>query len=161
GYGLDSGIGHRGVDRWYDQGARGHATERMRRERSPHLASRGAEPVFDRAQEALPVGGSRSFRGRGPRGYRRSDDRIREEISDLLLADPELDATDIAVSVSGGEVKLSGAVMSRHERRLAEDLVESVLSVSHVQNDLRVGREKTGAGHSETVASRGEGRASP
>ena len=85
----------------------------------------------------------RSHRGRGPRGYARSDDRIREDVSDRLTDDPYVDASDIEVTVSGGEVTLTGHVEHRAARRRAEDLAESVSGVSHVQNNLRV-RQGTG-----------------
>ena len=77
-------------------------------------------------------------RGRGPKGYRRSDQRIQEDVSDRLSDDPYVDASDIEVSVSGGEVTLGGTVDSRGARRRAEDVAERVSGVGHVQNNLRV-----------------------
>jgi osmotically-inducible protein OsmY len=77
-------------------------------------------------------------RGRGPKGYQRSDERILEDVNDWLTDDPFLDATDIEVSVSGGEVTLSGVVADRQGKRRAEDIAEIVSGVSHVQNNLRV-----------------------
>jgi osmotically-inducible protein OsmY len=77
-------------------------------------------------------------RGRGPRGYTRSDERIREDVNDRLTDHPVLNASDIEVSVSGGEVTLSGMVDSRYDKRLAEDIVERISGVTHVQNNLRV-----------------------
>jgi osmotically-inducible protein OsmY len=82
--------------------------------------------------------GATHHRGRGPRGYTRSDERIREDVSDRLADNPILDASDIEVSVSGGEVTLSGSVDSRYSKRLAEDLADEVSGVQHVQNNLRV-----------------------
>ena len=84
-------------------------------------------------------------RGRGPKGYQRSDERIRDDVSDRLTDDPHIDASDIEVSVSGREVTLSGTVDSRFAKRHAEDLAESVSGVTHVQNNLRV-RQSAGAG---------------
>lgn len=81
-----------------------------------------------------------NYRGRGPKGYSRSDDRIREDISDRLTEDWAVDATDIEVSVSGGEVTLSGAIDSRTGKRRAEDIAESVSGVRNVQNNIRVQR---------------------
>lgn len=83
--------------------------------------------------------------GRGPKGYRRSDDRIREDVSDRLTDDPYIDASDIEIQVANAEVTLSGSVDSRNARRRAEDLSERVSGVTHVQNNLRV------ASGSETV----------
>ena len=77
-------------------------------------------------------------RGRGPRNYSRSDERIREDVSDRLSDDHHLDASDIEVSVSDGEVTLDGTVDSRAAKRHAEDLAERCSGVLHVQNNLRV-----------------------
>jgi osmotically-inducible protein OsmY len=77
-------------------------------------------------------------RGRGPKGYARSDERIREDVSDRLSDDPNVDASDIEVMVSNREVTLSGTVDSREARRRAEDCAEAVSGVSYVQNNLRV-----------------------
>ncbi len=76
--------------------------------------------------------------GRGPKGYRRSDDRIREDVSDRLTDDPFIDASEIEIQVSDAEVTLTGTVDSRNARRRAEDLAERVSGVTHVQNNLRV-----------------------
>lgn len=76
--------------------------------------------------------------GRGPKGYRRSDERIREDVSDKLTDDAFIDASDIEIEVSGSEVTLSGTVDSRLARRRAEDLAERCSGVTHVQNNLRV-----------------------
>ncbi|HEV3469137.1 MAG TPA: BON domain-containing protein [Pyrinomonadaceae bacterium] len=84
-------------------------------------------------------GGGR-YRGRGPRNYRRSDERIRDDINDRLTENDWLDASDIEVQVTGGEVTLIGTVESRYAKRLAEDIAESVSGVTHVQNNLRVKR---------------------
>jgi hypothetical protein len=78
------------------------------------------------------------FFGRGPKGYRRSDERIREEISDRLMTHPDIDASDIELHVSGGIVTLSGTVEDRHEKRLAEYITEDVLGVDDVENRLKV-----------------------
>lgn len=77
-------------------------------------------------------------RGRGPRGYTRSDERIREDVNDRLTDDPIVDASDIEVLVSRGEVTLNGNVDSRTAKRRAEDCADDVSGVRHVQNNLRV-----------------------
>jgi osmotically-inducible protein OsmY len=79
-----------------------------------------------------------SHYGRGPKGYSRSDDRIREDVSDRLTEDWHIDASNIEVTVSNGEVTLNGMVDSRDAKRHAEDLTDSVSGVRHVQNNLRV-----------------------
>jgi BON domain len=80
------------------------------------------------------------YRGRGPRGYQRSDARIFEDICDRLTVDPRVDASDIEVDVKGAEVTLRGSVRSREEKRWAEDIVEHVMGVREVNNHLKVSR---------------------
>ena len=94
-----------------------------------------------------------NYSGRGPKGYRRSDERIREDICDRLTDDWRVDASEVEVVVSSGQVTLSGSVPSREEKRKAEDLVESIPGVHDVHNNLRVGHwdehrgaERTGSG---------------
>lgn len=77
-------------------------------------------------------------RGRGPKNYRRSDARILEDVNDRLTDDAWLDAQDIDVEVKDCEVTLSGTVGDRRAKRHAENLVERVSGVTHVQNNLRV-----------------------
>lgn len=85
-----------------------------------------------------------TFAGRGPKGYRRSDDRIREDVCDRLTDDPRIDATEVEVAVANGEVTLSGLVLSRAQKHHAEDLVERITGVREVHNNLRVGRPMEG-----------------
>jgi hypothetical protein len=77
------------------------------------------------------------FYGKGPKGYTRSDERIREDVCDRLSADDELDASDITVTVSAGEVTLEGMVPDRRSKHRAEDLSDSVAGVTDVHNRLR------------------------
>jgi osmotically-inducible protein OsmY len=79
-------------------------------------------------------------RGRGPQGYKRSDDRISEEVHERLTDDPWVDATNITIMVSSGEVTLSGTVPEREAKHRAERIVENLSGVDHVQNNLRVQR---------------------
>jgi hypothetical protein len=78
------------------------------------------------------------YAGRGPKGYQRSDDRIREDVSDRLTAHGQIDASDIEVRTQAGEVTLVGFVDSRAVKRAAEDLAEDVPGVREVHNQLRV-----------------------
>lgn len=75
--------------------------------------------------------------GKGPKGYVRSDERIREDVCDRLSDDDELDASEITVNVSGGEVRLEGTVLDRHSKHRAEDVAEAVSGVRDVTNNLR------------------------
>lgn len=76
-------------------------------------------------------------RGRGPKNYARSDERIREDVNDRLTEDVWLNASEIDVAVEQGEVTLSGTVEDRRAKRRAEDCVDTISGVKHVQNNLR------------------------
>lgn len=95
------------------------------------------------------------YSGRGPRNFRRSDERIFEEVGELLTRDAWLDASDIEVDVRNGEVHLRGAVQDREAKRRAEDIVENAVGVVDVHNEIRVQRGRF-AGDDRQMA---EGRA--
>jgi hypothetical protein len=90
-------------------------------------------------------------RGRGPKGYRRSDARISEDISDRLTDDPYLDASEIEIAVKDAEVTLSGVVFHRDDKRRAEVLAERVSGVDQVQNNLKVQRGGAHGGYSPST----------
>ncbi|HET6613869.1 MAG TPA: BON domain-containing protein, partial [Kofleriaceae bacterium] len=97
-----------------------------------------------------PYGMSRQTRG--PKNYRRSDERIREDVCDLLC-EGHFDARDIEVSVENGEVTLSGSVRSKEAKRMAEDMADDTGGVMQVHNQLRIHEESTserGNGHPES-----------
>ena len=117
---------------------------------------------WTRGERVTPVGYSYTFlawtepgpyTGRGPRGYQRSDDRIREDVCDRLTRHGRLDATDIQVAVRSGEVTLEGIVDSREAKRLAEDVAESVDGVREVTNHLKTFRGMDDAPSRATGAS--------
>jgi osmotically-inducible protein OsmY len=84
------------------------------------------------------------MRGRGPRNYQRSDERIREDVCESLTQDDQIDASSIEVTVTDGEVTLTGTIFQRDDKRRAEDLAEEVSGVKDVRNNLRVSSERTG-----------------
>jgi osmotically-inducible protein OsmY len=68
----------------------------------------------------------------------RSDSDIRRDVEDELRWDPQIDATDVAVSVNKGVVTLTGFVRSYPERQLAEAAAKRISGVIGVANDLEV-----------------------
>lgn len=82
--------------------------------------------------------GSHSYRGVGPRDYRRADETIYADVCEALTADADVDATNIEVSVKDGEVTLSGEVGSREEKRRAGDLADRIAGVRDVHNRLTI-----------------------
>ncbi|MDQ2762004.1 MAG: BON domain-containing protein [Pseudomonadota bacterium] len=97
----------------------------------------------------------------------RSDDRLREDAVTRLRANPILDISRIALTVSGREVALNGTVDSDHSRRLAEDLIRATPGVTQVINNLGVQEAShtsisgTGSGIAEGGATSDAGRISP
>ncbi len=76
--------------------------------------------------------------GKGPKGYKRSDDRIKEEVSESLERHPHIDASEIEVDVKDGIITLRGHVEDRRQKRLAEDTIEHLQGVKDVRNELTV-----------------------
>lgn len=79
-----------------------------------------------------------SYRGIGPRGYRRSDARTYEDICDRLTENPFIDASDIEVMVRDGEIMLSGTVDSAISAYQAESIARETAGVLVVRNNLAV-----------------------
>jgi hypothetical protein len=81
--------------------------------------------------------------GRGPNGYTRSDDRIREDICDRLTQHGMIDASQIDVVVSNGQVTLRGRVPDReasHEQNLESPLGIGSSSAEAKKTDRQVRR---------------------
>lgn len=103
--------------------------------------SRFADPYMERN-----YGRSENFSGKGPKGYRRSDDRIREDVCEALFRSHRVDASDIEVTVKEGTVTLKGTVESRNAKREAESCIENLSGVEDVQNELRLRRDEVDSG---------------
>ena len=77
------------------------------------------------------------FIGKGPKGYLRSDERVREHVCERL-SEGYLDASAIEVAVEQGVVVLTGTVSDKRAKRIAEDLAEACPGVTEVDNRLRL-----------------------
>jgi hypothetical protein len=107
--------------------------ERYGREYDPYPGT--TQRSYGRSAPQRPV-------NRGPRGYKRSDERVREEVCERLGRDWDVDASDIEVNVANGEITLSGSVEDRRQKFRAEHLADGVWGVTEVHNQLRVKRER-------------------
>lgn len=83
-----------------------------------------------------------NFAGKGPKGYRRSDKTIFEDVCDTLKLSPGIDASQVEVSVKDGVVYLNGTVPDRRTKKLAELEIENISGVDDVQNLLRFRQDK-------------------
>jgi hypothetical protein len=81
-----------------------------------------------------------SHAGKGPKSFRRTDERIQEDVCERLWRHPQIDASGIEVEVKGGLVFLRGTVDERRTKRMAEAEIEFVPGVVDVQNELRIDR---------------------
>src|SRR5690606_2258933 len=123
------------MGRW---GERARWGERRGREEEPGLMERIGEGI----RSFFTGGGERGpHAGKGPKGYRRSDERIREDVCDRIASWGWVDASDVEVRVQDGEVTLSGQVGARRDKRLLEEMIEDVAGVIDVHNQIRVRRE--------------------
>lgn len=184
-YGQGSeGLYSRGESGWYgsDYGTGGYGTEgRYGREQESSRYGRGEDRGrYDRdagergwwdrasdevaswfgddeAQQRRRMDQRYEHRGRGPKGYKRSDERIKEDVNDRLTDDYHLDASEIEVQVNNGEVVLTGSVNSRNDKRRAEDIAESVSGVNNVECRLRVQPSSSSATYAGTGTSSGAG----
>lgn len=76
----------------------------------------------------------------GPKGYQRSDERLREDISERLMEARYIDSSDVTVEVSGAKVVLDGTVPERRMKHAIEDLVDACPGVQDIDNRIRVSR---------------------
>jgi hypothetical protein len=83
-----------------------------------------------------------NYRGRGPKGYRRSDEMIKDDVSEALYRSTEVDASYIEVSVSNGHVTLKGSVQDRLQKKLAERAIENLAGVDDVFNELKISQHQ-------------------
>ncbi len=103
--------------------------------------------------------------GRGPKGYRRSDQQITEDACQRLERDGDVDASEIEVTTQDGVITLRGTVQDRMTKRRAEECVESIYGARDVMNELRVAqgsqesqgsqRSQSARGSSTTQSSQG------
>ena len=90
---------------------------------------------------------------RGPhtgKGPQRSDQHIDDDVRRRLTQHGHLDASNIDVKVNNGEVTLTGSVDSRHDKRMAENVADSVSGVKDVHNNLMIEHNNQGNGESKS-----------
>ncbi|AFY01887.1 hypothetical protein Bdt_2202 [Bdellovibrio bacteriovorus str. Tiberius] len=117
------------------------------RERS---SERGSERGSERSE------GRSQFFGRGPKSYKRSDERIKEDVCEMLTRDNNIDAEGIDVEVKEGEVTLTGTVPDRRMKHQAEDCAEGCYGVKDVTNNIRVSRESSSTERDSSSSQSGE-----
>ena len=74
----------------------------------------------------------------GPKGYQRTDERIREEICDELMQTDHIDSSEVTVEVTAAKVTLNGTVPERWMKHAIEDLADASPGVQDVDNRIRI-----------------------
>ena len=77
----------------------------------------------------------------GPKGYTRSDERLREDISEHLMSSYDIDSSEVTVTVKDGRVTLDGSVPERWMKHSIEDVADHCIGVRDVDNRVRVIQE--------------------
>lgn len=143
-------------ERW-DELREGRDEDRNRERFAEQRYGRDPQFGYGFAQE----GTQGTFRGRGPKGYERSDERLREMICERLTDDPRVDASDVQVEVQDKIVKLTGFVSDRRSKYEIEDVVEHCGGVKDIDNQLRVrkaGMTQSSGSHIASGESAGDSR---
>jgi hypothetical protein len=137
----------------YERGQRGRDEQRSSQEEQQGSHYRG---WYSRTATPFSYGGGSGYlysesmtlhgpyTGRGPKGYKRSDQQIIEEACQRLERDGEIDASEIEVTAEEGVIRLRGTVPDRKTKRRAEECIESIYGARDVMNELRVSRDDQG-----------------
>lgn len=80
----------------------------------------------------------KSYYGKGPKGWKLSDEKLREKVCEVLLHSHEVDASEMEVKVEEACVYLSGNISSKGMKNVAEDLVGSIPGVEDVFTRLKI-----------------------
>src|SRR5512146_1667616 len=81
----------------------------------------------------------------GPKGYQRTDQRMREDICDQLMRTGHIDSSDVTVEVSGAKVQLDGSVPARWMKHAIENLADVCPGVQDIKNRISVKKPSSGA----------------
>lgn len=110
-------------------------------ERDSYEYERSAEEAdasgVHRGAERVDLGEPLDPRPSGPKGWKRRDDRIHDDLCARLTDDSHVDATDLEVIVHDGVVTLAGRVPDRAQRERAYEIAARVRGVVDVIRRLR------------------------
>lgn len=127
GYGSQSSYGAHG-----GYGSQGHAYGAPREPQGGYAQQGGWAPGSGSWAERS------QWQRRGPKGYKRSDERIREDIYEHLIRSAHIDAEEVTIDVSDGKVTIEGSVPERRMKHAIEDMAAACPGVNDVENRLRV-----------------------
>ena len=172
GYGETSGNGRGGYSapggrdarESYDAHLHGEVSQRSPDYGSPDYRSRGGDSGGMTSHSPYQPWGQRSAghsgraQWRGPKGYQRSDERLKEDISERLMSMGHyVDASEVSIEVKDGNVTLEGTVPERRMKHAIEDVADECMGVKDIDNRIRVSHPRQEA---EQAGGIGSGQAS-
>lgn len=81
---------------------------------------------------------------RGPEGYRRSDERIREIITDMIQTDPAIDSRDLDIKVHEGRVRLTGYIPDADAEKRISAVIQRVPGIKEIESELKINEHAKG-----------------
>ena len=76
--------------------------------------------------------------GKGPRGYVRRDERIYEDVCEVLTCNDEIDASRVEVAVKAGKLLLTGHVATQWAKHEIEKISRLCPGVKEIENKLEL-----------------------
>ncbi|MDP9141064.1 MAG: BON domain-containing protein [Pseudomonadota bacterium] len=112
---------------WLDSGSRNPMSDETRR--------------FGGASEGRDGSRSSTYGRQTPKGYTRSDERIKDDVCEHLYHANDIDLSDVSIESKDGTLVLEGTVPERRMKHRIEDIAEQCIGVSDVDNRIRVSRD--------------------
>jgi hypothetical protein len=123
---------------------------------SPYSSNQGPHRALSPPYQSDDFG----FAGRGPKGYQRSDERIKDDLCERLTRAPDIDPSDVTVEVARGKVTLDGRVDARWVKHQIENLVDACPGVKDIDNRLSVESSRSARSGGEHSSANGYGSSS-
>lgn len=136
-YDMDPGFSYEFGTRWDFDREAGYGDRRSGQQYRDRGEQGRARERYSRNQaEDWQIPGP--YSGMGPRGYRPSDERIKDNLCEIFTRHGKIDARGVDIQVQDGNVTLAGEVNRKLEKYLAEEIASSISGVNEVDNRLRV-----------------------
>ena len=88
--------------------------------------------------------GAQRPRGVAPKGYKKSDQRLTEDLGEALM-DEGIDCSNVEVQVKDGVVTITGEITDRSDKYRIEHVAAGMMGVQDVDNQLRVAKSSSQA----------------
>jgi osmotically-inducible protein OsmY len=101
---------------------------------APTASAVASHPRDDHPQDEHPNDDAKH----GAIGHLSADDELQQAVCEALIADSELDSSDIGVRIAHDTVTLSGSVANREARSRALLIAKAQRGVASVQDELSI-----------------------